>query len=221
MSAFNNLSPLRRVRHLRNWGLVGSVVAGSVLVIVAMVLFSQWSPVDQEPAGTRGEWELRARNLSRKSGQASVPDAMDTTKGLENSHRIVPDGQLPYRVYLLPNDPDWQASNPGAAGALRLGLATVQRGMSGCVAARAAESGSLQPFSVDVVLAPNTSRLAVTALAVNIASVRQAEVACLRDRLETMNSVDLAGLSATLAAPLNFRIVIVPVAAGSALPDGG
>ena len=215
------MNPFHHLRPLRKMGLMGPVVAAFVLVVVAVVALRQWSPVGQGPAGTEGEWELKARKLSRKSGQAIGPDVMDATKDLENSDGVVRDGQLPYRVYLLPNDSDWQTSNPGAAGALRLGLATVQPGLSACVVARTAESGGLQPFSVDVVLAPNASRLAVTALAVNIASGRQAEVACLRDRLESMSSSYLAGLSAKLGSALNFRIVIVPVAAGPALPDGG
>jgi hypothetical protein len=215
------MRPFGHLRHLHKQRLIGSVVAGSVLVSVAVAVFWQWSPVDQELTGTEFDLEMRARKLSGKSGQVIDSNAHDKSKSLEDTDHVVPDGQLPYRVYLLPTDSDWQSRNPGAAGALRLGFATLQRGLSGCVAARKAEGGSLQPFTVDAVLAPNASRIAVTALAVNIISGQQSEVACLRDRLETMSSPDLAGLSATLAAPLNVRIVIVPVAAGSSLPNGG
>jgi hypothetical protein len=215
------MKPFGLPRHLGNQWLMGSVAAGSVLVIVALAVFWQSTSVDQESTETEFDLEMRARKLSGKSGQVKDSNAVDTSKSLEDSDQVVPDGQLPYRVYLLPTDSDWQSRNPGAAGALRLGFATLQRGLSGCVAARKAEGGTLQPFTVDAVLAPNASRIAVTALAVNIISGQQSEVACLRDRLETMTSPDLAGLSATLAAPLNVRIVIVPVAAGSSLPNGG
>lgn len=222
------MSPLRSERN--------RVFLGAAGVALSVILFAMLGQTGflgglrnflsglEATVGSEDEVEMRARKLQIKSAKDGVSHdsaaASRSAGNADDSGHAVSDAQIPYRLYLLPADVQWQTQNPGVAGSLRSGLAGIQRSLSGCIALRAAASSALTPFSVDAALTPHAARLVVTGLAMNIALVHQPEVACLRDRLESMSSADLAALSAALAAPLSFRIVVVPVAAGPLQTNG-
>jgi hypothetical protein len=129
----------------------------------------------------------------------------------------LPPSQAPYRIYLEQVSFGAGSKAPlpyGSTGLLESALRSIQLHLTGCLTARA-PGADRDPLMFRLTLEPQQERLQVASLPSALAPDRQAEAACVRDRIEGAHHENLGALSASLQEPARIDVVVILVAVGA------